>query len=68
MKVETIIQAFYEQKLQKTSDFENALKECSKEGLIDFIMSLQCKQVFNSFQDKGNYNPEFVEIFGEVAE
>ncbi len=37
---------FYNGDLQKTSDFENKLKEISKEDLIDFIMAMQCRGCF----------------------
>lgn len=64
MKVITCIQAFYEIKLQKTSDFENALMECEKEDLVEFIINSQNRQCFKEYQDKGDYNEEFTKIYG----
>jgi len=37
---------FYNMKLQKTSDFEQELEECSKEDLIEFIMEHQARGCF----------------------
>jgi hypothetical protein len=40
------IKDFYNMDLQKTSDFENALKECSKDDLVDFIIEHQGRGCF----------------------
>ena len=47
--MEKVIQAvkdFYDMKLLKNSDFENALKDCSKEELVEFIMAHQSRGCF----------------------
>ena len=66
MKIETAIQGYYEQRLSKCSDLEFALLENSKEELVQFIMDEQCRGRFSDWQDKGNYNQEFIEIWGEI--
>lgn len=68
MNVITIIQAYYDMKLPNTSDFENALMECSKEELVEFIMNAQCQGKFKDEQDKGSYNSEYIEIYGDDSD
>lgn len=46
-KTQQAVQDYYNFKLQKETDFENALKECNKDDLIDFIMTMQCRGAFN---------------------
>ena len=40
------IKEYYKGTLQKTSDFENALKEIPKEDFVEFILEHQCRGCF----------------------
>lgn len=50
-KVINIVKNFYSLQLPRTKDFEDALLDCEKEELVEFIMHQQSRGVFSSWQD-----------------
>ena len=40
------VKDYYDGKLQTTKDFEDALEECSKGELVEFIIQHQCRGCF----------------------
>ena len=68
MVIETMIQAYYEGKIETENDFENNLEEVPKEELIDFIINQQSHGAFKNFQELGSYNQKYQNLYGKEEE
>jgi len=64
MKVITLIQAHFEQKISP-EQFKEKLTEINKNDLINFIIHAQKTKCFIDFEDLSDYNEEYSKIYNK---
>ena len=66
MKIDTVIQGYYENKIETEQDLIDELTNLPKRELIDFILHHQERGTFSDIQNAANHNEEFIKLFGRV--